>query len=933
MKKCITIPDYYKKTGNKVSEHERCYQVLPSDISLSDQELSESVMSRLFDDGDELDEATRKLISEQIVQDVVEDIIEEDQENDFDDDDITEELIAAQISSNEVNREAPNKTVKAYKLFRVDPRKPGQLFPLFVDSKTAVPKGEWIPAISPPYFVGDVEGKATRQGTTDPSKGRKYVKAKTGSNIVPKNWERERLLEEGEITKLSTKTIKAVALRPGWHSGDGPFSSHLGAEVKGISGNTRRPSHHVWAEVEVGADVDWQPAADSQAGLTNEGNIDVAEAYVQQLPTGGFYRYKTSANMTGNWMISDNVKVLRVLSDAEVKEINDELGFEDLPRVDANGEPYGEFTAEDAAKYNTHLEVEEVAANLFQEEKELEPEVSAISLATETQPEFIDIDPSNYDVIEGEIVNTTRAVQNPKDENGKEYKLVSDRIEEASLDKLLQYARDNPRKDGQMGKSIYNSYEGEVAILATKEIIDGLNEQGQVILEEMSKGMTKGQKTKVKQDLMTKEEYKGATIVSFMSTSGHSEYLESEEFESLSLEDKVGYLQKVRDDYKEEIKNNLRLYYDKWTDFPDAMVLRENAKLWYVGANKLAQDMAKRYDISLEQAAGVLATQSPQKDWFQNIEQANRVIHLAKLNPVLDATTFDTLHENLIKGRPSGKVGGIPKKFNAARKYLEGKRLLDIKEGMKIGKKKLSAEEAAELRGIMLAGYDLANNNQYYRVYEPDGNIGDFARTDKGEYVRFGYSSGTIVGNGIDIVIDKNTLTDRLGVGNKVRNFYNNIVNPNYDSVTIDTHAEGAAMNHSFNADLAGASKLFSSSAYGGKGVYWEIRDAYREVADELGIQARELQSITWEAIRLMMTDAEKPGVRSILNEFYKKGDVIGARNYMMSRRINRPSWSPNAAISMINEATVGTSWEGMTLAEIKADPRGYDFLREKNYI
>ena len=38
----------------------------------------------------------------------------------------------------------PEKTVKAYKLFRVDPRKPGQLFPLFVSANDPVEVGTWL---------------------------------------------------------------------------------------------------------------------------------------------------------------------------------------------------------------------------------------------------------------------------------------------------------------------------------------------------------------------------------------------------------------------------------------------------------------------------------------------------------------------------------------------------------------------------------------------------------------------------------------------------------------------------------------------------------------------------------------------------------------------------------------------------------------------
>ena len=49
--------------------------------------------------------------------------------------------------SYQVNKDyKPQKTRKAYKLFRIDPNRPGELFPLYVDSKNPVPIGKWIDA-------------------------------------------------------------------------------------------------------------------------------------------------------------------------------------------------------------------------------------------------------------------------------------------------------------------------------------------------------------------------------------------------------------------------------------------------------------------------------------------------------------------------------------------------------------------------------------------------------------------------------------------------------------------------------------------------------------------------------------------------------------------------------------------------------------------
>lgn len=183
---------------------------------------------------------------------------------------------------------APEKTVKAYKLFRMDKKKPGQLFPLFVDANTPVEINAWLDA--------DI-GEAAAGGK---------VKSKIGP----------------------------LAFRPGWHAGDVPIATHIG--LKDRASDTKpsyRNPEHVWAEIEMAADVDWQEEANKRATVTKAGKIDPKTAHItDQIPEDGFYRYKTNSNMTGTWLIGGSMKVNRVLSDAEVKRINKAAGVEDLPR-------------------------------------------------------------------------------------------------------------------------------------------------------------------------------------------------------------------------------------------------------------------------------------------------------------------------------------------------------------------------------------------------------------------------------------------------------------------------------------------------------------------------------------------------------------------------------------------------------------------------
>ena len=191
----------------------------------------------------------------------------------------------------------PQKTIKAYKLFKTDPKKPGELFPLFVDANTPVSQGVWS-------------------------------KAKAG--------------ELGDAGKVKSK-IGPLAYRPGWHAGDLPVATHIGGKVDPTTGKrvadrkfapNIREDNQVWAEVEIPADVDWQAVADARAKITKKGTPDPKTAHItDQLPSGGYYRYKTNSNMTGNWLISGEMKVNRVLDRSEVNAINEAAGVKDLPTL------------------------------------------------------------------------------------------------------------------------------------------------------------------------------------------------------------------------------------------------------------------------------------------------------------------------------------------------------------------------------------------------------------------------------------------------------------------------------------------------------------------------------------------------------------------------------------------------------------------------
>ena len=209
--------------------------------------------------------------------------------SDFDSSELNKNLepVQRRAKGGKVEEDVPRETTKAYKLFRVHPKHPGKLFPLFVDANTPVEMGKWINA------------------------------------------------KEGEMAQGKVKSkIGPLAYRPGWHAGDLPIATHIGEKSDPtLTAPDLRPENHAWAEVEMPNDVDWQTEA-TKRGTNAQGKLVPVKAHItDQIPVGGHYRYKTNPNMTGNWLIGGSMKVNRVLNDKEVSKINKAAGLADLPRA------------------------------------------------------------------------------------------------------------------------------------------------------------------------------------------------------------------------------------------------------------------------------------------------------------------------------------------------------------------------------------------------------------------------------------------------------------------------------------------------------------------------------------------------------------------------------------------------------------------------
>lgn len=162
---------------------------------------------------------------------------------------------------------------KAFKLCRI---KDGKVFPLYVLANKEIKMNEW----------NESEEGISADDT--------HVKSKLGN----------------------------LRKRSGWHCCLGAWCHHIGGKV---NKNDKLPSYRkadeVWIECLIRDDVDYTEEAKKYG---RNGMLSV--------PKDGFYMFKTSGNVKGDWLITSAIKPLRILTDEEVYELNKQEGIFDLPR-------------------------------------------------------------------------------------------------------------------------------------------------------------------------------------------------------------------------------------------------------------------------------------------------------------------------------------------------------------------------------------------------------------------------------------------------------------------------------------------------------------------------------------------------------------------------------------------------------------------------
>ncbi|MBR6145261.1 MAG: hypothetical protein IKQ23_13335, partial [Treponema sp.] len=346
------------------------------------------------------------------------------------------------------------------------------------------------------------------------------------------------------------------------------------------------------------------------------------------------------------------------------------------------------------------------------------------------------------------------------------------------------------------------------------------------------------------------------------------------------------------------IKDNIVYLYDK---VPEN--IRERARKWYDGGNRVAKEWKKRYGISEHASAGIIAVLSPQKDWFTNMTLAERILdcifgHANKMwteEMSKQADGYSEMVEQPVKESKKEKAArekrGEPVKTELVKvthkSIVEGDENREALERArnKTLKQLLNAGDY-EAAAIWIKCFDKAHNDRGYRVLTPEGGTGDYVKTSKGENAGAAWGDFGSIAKAVSIAVNPTweNISAQLGEQHKVRNFSNNLRFPgSLLNATIDTHAVGVGLMQPTSGGSQSVLDNFGeaggSDIIGISGTYPLYFEAYRRAAAEISekegrpLSAREMQSITWEAVRnlfpadMKTTEKEQSRIVGMLEE------------------------------------------------------------------
>jgi len=209
---------------------------------------------------------------------------------------------------------APRKTKTVYKVFTVDDQ--GRPSALFVSGVDALPQNVWLDAQDTWHFQSNKNGRFYVPSTKNPNtEGNKTGGTINRSDISDADW--AEIVKRG-FAKENSKSVTALAYRPGWHAGDLPFFPQGGVKIEGSNYENVHRFNQVVFECEMAYDVDY-----TKTHATKDGQVAFED--MQEMPENGGYEFATNpmarAEDIGKWFISSSLKIKRALTEEECNKI------------------------------------------------------------------------------------------------------------------------------------------------------------------------------------------------------------------------------------------------------------------------------------------------------------------------------------------------------------------------------------------------------------------------------------------------------------------------------------------------------------------------------------------------------------------------------------------------------------------------------------
>jgi hypothetical protein len=320
--------------------------------------------------------------------------------------------------------------------------------------------------------------------------------------------------------------------------------------------------------------------------------------------------------------------------------------------------------------------------------------------------------------------------------------------------------------------------------------------------------------------------------------------------------------------------------------------LRARAGGWYEGAHRLGNELGARIGVSGQQGAGLLATQSPSKDWNQNIDIANRLgrwwrefkdtdapftqEHFDQYANAATQSALAWIKSNKLTGDAAARVlANAEQKLADARSFI-GTRFEGLPDTQ---------------RAQMIRAHSELVEPPHYSLYTPEGDAFRTATTGDGTPALLQWQSYPIMANGLSVLEDDSpaALSAAMGMGHKVRSFFNNINVPlDSRSVTVDTHNIAGAHFRPLGGSAPEVGAVMAgpgSAALGISGGHAMYRDAVAMAAAQRGLRPAQAQSISWEGIKGLFTPVQKrdrvfnAALTSVFED-YRRGTLTEAQLY-----------------------------------------------------